>query len=135
MAERRKKDDIPDEGRSGADRRVIERLSNPRIFTEVKQIHFWVKGLAILMTVAAMFRLGWSLYQGAAAVFVQEFSNVVFMMIFAVLLFQYSRALSNYLKNESIANFEHATERQHIFWKSVGIFSFLFIVFSILFNL
>lgn len=133
MSERRKRPETPEDGRSGEDRRVIERFSNPRIQSDLSQIFFWVRALATLIFVGAASRVAFSLYKGRVLEVAFESFFGVCMIIFSVLLFRYARSINNYLKNESIGNLEEAFENQHLFWKSLGIVMAIFVVVNFIF--
>jgi hypothetical protein len=135
MSERRKIDEMAPAGRSGEDRRIIERLSNPRIHAEFKQIQFWVRSLGFLFLFFAVARLGRGIYDGKPLAITTELFFAVVKGIFAALLFRYAHAIGLYLKNESLSNFEIAFERQQEFWKSTGIFAFIFVVVGLAFFL
>lgn len=134
MSERRKRDVLAPGSRSGEDRRIIERLSNPRITEDFKHIQKWVRGMGLMILAGAAGKFLAALLQVEPMVIAYEAFFTVFMVIFAVLLFKYAYAIDLFLKNESVTNLETATERQHDFWRSTGIFAFIFIVVGLIFS-
>jgi hypothetical protein len=130
--ERRKKDEIAPAGRSGEDRRIIERFSNPRIHGEAKQIQMWVRGMGALILAGAIGNIVKGIISGKAIDITSELFFSVFMVIFSALLFKYAYSVGQYLRNESIQNLEISFERQHEFWKGMGIFAFIFVLVSFL---
>jgi len=128
MKEKRR--DIP---RVGSDRRVIERFSDARVAMTLRQTQMWLRVLTGIVLVAAGGEVVEGIVRGEARGFLSNFFISTFLVILAVLFWQYSAAIGFYLNNESVENLNRTFDRQHTFWKTVGIFSVLFaIVFVVL---
>ncbi len=127
MVEKRRK-----ANREGQDRRIIQRLSDPRVATELKEIRLWVRGLAVMGFSISAFQVVRAFFFGPEQLALTILLASVFLIL-AVILTQYSRAISFYLANESITNLVKSIERQLAFWRSLGILLFLaLLIFALL---
>jgi hypothetical protein len=104
------------------DRRVIERFSDSRVRSVVSQIRTWLRILSALCALVAVAIIVDGVLRGIEAVPAGIFIGT-FLVIFAVLLFQYSISIDFYLKNESVNNLSSTFERQLTLWKTTGILS------------
>jgi hypothetical protein len=134
MSERRKRGEMDPGARSGEDRRIIERFSNPRVTQDFKHIQMWVRGMGLMILAGAIGKFVAGLVSVEPMMMAYEAFFSVFMLIFALLLFKYAYAIGLFLKNESVGNLEMTFERQHDFWRIIGIFSFIFIVVNLVFS-
>jgi hypothetical protein len=106
------------------DRRVIERFSEPRVRSVMEQIRTWLKILAGMCCLVAAGIIADGVLRGIDAIPAGIFVGT-FLIMFAVLLFQYSVSIDFYLKNESVNNLSSTFERQLMLWKTTGILSAL----------
>ncbi len=134
MSERRKRDEMAPGTRSGDDRRIIERFSNPSVYSDFIQILRWVRGMACIILAGAIAKVISGVLSEKPIVIAYEVFFATFMIIFAILLFKYASSINKFLKNESVTNLEVAFEYQHEFWKSAGIFMFLFTIINFIFS-
>lgn len=132
--ERRKHDELAPGSRSGSDRRIIERFSNPKVTQDFRHIQLWVRGMAFMILAGATGKFVAGLVSVEPMKIAYEAFYSVFMLIFAILLMKYAHAIGLFLKNESVTNLEMSVERQHEFWQSTGIFAFIFIVVNLIFS-
>jgi hypothetical protein len=101
---------------------VIERFSDSRVRSVVSQIRTWLRILSALCALVAVAIIVDGVLRGIEAVPAGIFIGT-FLVIFAVLLFQYSISIDFYLKNESVNNLSSTFERQLTLWKTTGILS------------
>lgn len=113
--------------REGSERRMIERISEPRVKDQYGQIRLWVNLIAGLAVGTAVLDLGFTFAREASHI-TQAVFETVFLLLFASLLFQYSWAIGRFTQNESVSNLNLAVEKQLAFWKTLGIFLSLFLV-------
>jgi len=132
--ERRKHDEMAPGTRSGSDRRIIERFSNPRVVRDFRLIQIWVRGMAFMILAGAVGKLVAGLISVEPLKMVYEAFFSVFMLIFATLLLKYAHAIGLFLSNESVSNLELSIELQQNFWQSTGIFVFIFVVVNMLYS-
>ncbi len=132
--ERRKRDEQAPGTRSGSDRRIIERFSNPRVSRDFELIKLWVRGMAFLILAGAIGNLVAALISVEPIAIAYEAFFSVFMLIFAVLLLKYAHAINLFLTNESVTNLEQSIELQLDFWQTSGIFVFIFVVGNIFYS-
>ncbi len=121
MKEKRR--DMP---RIGSDRRIIERFSDARVTNSLKQTQLWLRILSGLILSVAVGEIVEGFLQGEARQFLWKVFVSTFLILLTVLFLQFSAAITFFLDNESVENLSRTFERQHTFWKTVGIFSVLF---------
>lgn len=97
------------------ERRVIQRISSPSLRDGLKQTQILIRTLLIFGAAfaVALFYLRW----GSGALLVNQalFFDVVVLMLW-ISLARYSRAISSYLKTESVDKITYVTEYQRDFW-------------------
>ena len=118
--------ETPDE----ADRRIIDRFSEPRISNHFKQISLFVKILAFFFVVISLHAIYETVFiHLSIGLGVFKFGTYVFT---AALLFKFNRALNNFLENESINHLAIVIERQMTLWLMTAMTIFITFVWSIL---
>lgn len=91
------------------------------------QTLLWVRVLAVVSIVMAVAQVILGILQGAQGVTYSIFV-ATFLIMLSVLLFQFGGSIKFYLENESINNLCITVERQLAFWKTIAIFSVLFLL-------
>jgi hypothetical protein len=112
------------------DRRKIERFTNPPVRSHFKQIHLFINFLTVFTFSTGVYHVAMGFYKGDSGSVVMGIFMGIMAFVVTTFMFRYSRALKDYLANESLGNLDRAMETQSGLW---FVIAFMTIIYTIVY--